>query len=82
MENPFPKTKTALKWDCLNDLGEREITIEEVEAELAQREDQIEQAVLNWRTDIERRLVEMLELGKENYKDDVAVTVSNIQLSD
>ncbi|KAF8601656.1 hypothetical protein BDV93DRAFT_495506 [Ceratobasidium sp. AG-I] len=75
MENPFPKTKTALKWDLLNDLGEREITIDQVEAELAERKDQIERSILNWRTDIERRLVERFEAGGEKCRDDVVVTV-------
>lgn len=78
MENPFPKTKTALKWECLNDLGEREISIEQVKAELAERKDQIEQTILNWRSDIERRLVERFESGNKRCRDEVVVTVSAI----
>jgi hypothetical protein len=78
MANPFPKTETALKWECLNDLGEREITTERVEAELAERKDQVEQNILDWRAEIERRLVERVEFGNEERRDDVAVTVSTI----
>ncbi|KAG8744071.1 hypothetical protein FRC10_010856 [Ceratobasidium sp. 414] len=61
--NPFPKTDTALQWDCLNDLSETEMTIQEVEAKLEERKAEIEAKVLEWRTTVEQRLVENLELG-------------------
>ncbi|KAG9094596.1 hypothetical protein FS749_012171 [Ceratobasidium sp. UAMH 11750] len=61
--NPFPRTSTALKWDCLNDLSEMEMAIEEVGAELEERKGQIEAKIVQWRTMVEQRLVEKLELG-------------------
>jgi hypothetical protein len=75
IENPFPKTHTALQWDCLNDLGEREISVEEVKAELIERRNVIEQRISEWRVCVERRLVERFESVTEEVKDDIRVTV-------
>ncbi|KAG8790869.1 hypothetical protein FRC12_010793 [Ceratobasidium sp. 428] len=58
LKNYIPSTRLALTWDCLNSLSEREITTEEMKSELEVRKDQIEQTVLEWRADTERRLTE------------------------
>ncbi|KAG9128587.1 hypothetical protein FRC07_000020 [Ceratobasidium sp. 392] len=63
--NPFPWTHVALKWDCLNDLSEVEMGVEEVEAKFEARKPQIEQRVLEWRAAIERQLVEKFESGSK-----------------
>ncbi|KAG8738314.1 hypothetical protein FRC10_006985 [Ceratobasidium sp. 414] len=54
LEHLVPNTYFALTWDCLADLGEREITVEEVEAELAVRKDLIQAKLWEWRGGVER----------------------------
>ncbi|KAG8784601.1 hypothetical protein FRC12_018512 [Ceratobasidium sp. 428] len=63
ISNPFPRTHTLLKWEGLNDLSELEMPIEDVVAKLEERTPQILQKVVEWRTTVQRRLVERLGLG-------------------
>ncbi|KAG9128582.1 hypothetical protein FRC07_000015 [Ceratobasidium sp. 392] len=72
---PFPSTGIALKWDCLADLSEREITIDEVSVELDARRSWIESKILEWRADIERRLVRRFNDGARRL-DDTGVTLT------
>ncbi|KAG8773828.1 hypothetical protein FRC12_002302, partial [Ceratobasidium sp. 428] len=72
--NPFPWTHVALNWACLNDLSELDMSISEVEAKLEERKTQIEERVQQWRTSVERRLVEKIESGN-NIDDDVILSV-------
>ncbi|KAG9089817.1 hypothetical protein FRC06_001375, partial [Ceratobasidium sp. 370] len=74
--NPFPKPQTALKWDCLGDLDEPEISIEEVENILAERKTQIQEKVLEWRTLVEQRLVEKFESHGKQVNEDVVLKVA------
>ncbi|KAG9128586.1 hypothetical protein FRC07_000019 [Ceratobasidium sp. 392] len=71
----LPNTRLALDWDCLADLSDREITIEEVEAELKARKAQIEQKLLEWRAGVEQKLVERFQDGAEVTDTDVILTV-------
>ncbi|KAG9079173.1 hypothetical protein FRC06_007902 [Ceratobasidium sp. 370] len=73
-ENPFPNTSSALTWECLADLSEQDITLEEVQAELEARKAQIGQKVLEWRVKMERQLVERFE-GEAPGDEDVVLTV-------
>ncbi|KAG9085251.1 hypothetical protein FRC06_003681 [Ceratobasidium sp. 370] len=75
MANPFPKTRAALEWDCLIDLSEVDMSMEEVEAKLEERRAQIEKKVLEWRTIVERRLVERFESGTSTADDNIVVLV-------
>ncbi|KAG8682348.1 hypothetical protein FRC09_016831 [Ceratobasidium sp. 395] len=72
--NPFPRTHIALNWACLNDLSEMDMSISEVETKLEERKTQIEERVQQWRTSIERRLVEKIESGN-NIDGDVILSV-------
>ncbi|KAG8708242.1 hypothetical protein FRC08_000042, partial [Ceratobasidium sp. 394] len=71
--NPFPETRTALEWDCLNDLGETEMSIEDVETKLENRRIRIVEKVLEWRAMIEERLLE--NIGSSTGNDTVVLTV-------
>ncbi|KAG8717943.1 hypothetical protein FRC09_013412 [Ceratobasidium sp. 395] len=71
---PLPNTRFAVKWDCLVDLSEREITVEEVDTELEARKAQIIQGLADWRASVERRLVEKSE-GGGNGGGNVSLTV-------
>ncbi|KAG9103595.1 hypothetical protein FRC07_009957, partial [Ceratobasidium sp. 392] len=73
--NPFPKTETALEWNCLKDLGETEMTIPEVEARLEERKVRIVEQVSEWRATTENRLVEIFGSGIDTASDDVILTV-------
>ncbi|KAG9087440.1 hypothetical protein FRC06_002540 [Ceratobasidium sp. 370] len=75
LKNLLPNTKFALGWECLADLSDREIPIEEVEAELKARKEQIEQKVLEWRVGVERQLVDKFKDGAGVTDEDVALTV-------
>ncbi|KAG8693003.1 hypothetical protein FRC08_009382 [Ceratobasidium sp. 394] len=70
-----PNTKFALQWDCLADLSDREIATEEVEVELKARGEQIEQKVLEWRTGVERQLVDKFESGAGVANKDITLKV-------
>ncbi|KAG8707676.1 hypothetical protein FRC08_000362 [Ceratobasidium sp. 394] len=74
--NPFPNTSFALAWDCLADLSEREIPVEEVQAELEARTAQIRQKVLEWKSGVEQKLGEKYKNGAEGVRQDVVVTAS------
>ncbi|KAG9128583.1 hypothetical protein FRC07_000016 [Ceratobasidium sp. 392] len=75
--NPFPKPQTALEWDCLHDLSEVEMSIEEVETKLEERKAEIERKALEWRTSVERRLVEIFESGAGEASENVVVKVKD-----
>ncbi|KAG9077113.1 hypothetical protein FS749_011032, partial [Ceratobasidium sp. UAMH 11750] len=75
LKDLLPNTKFALQWDCLADLSEREITTEDVEADLKARREQIERKVLEWRADVERKLVDNFESGVKVANEDVVLTV-------
>ncbi|KAG8709918.1 hypothetical protein FRC08_017889, partial [Ceratobasidium sp. 394] len=74
LTNPFPKAHTALKWDCLNDLPEVEMTIEELGARLEERRAGIEVKVAEWRVAVEQQLVDKLDLGV-NAPDEATLVV-------
>ncbi|KAG9097879.1 hypothetical protein FRC07_010718, partial [Ceratobasidium sp. 392] len=82
--NTFPNTSYALTWDCLADLCERELTVEEVEAELQERETQIAQTIMEWRTSLEQRLAEIFEGGdhREGNEDVVLTVGGSTELTD
>ncbi|KAG8790871.1 hypothetical protein FRC12_010795 [Ceratobasidium sp. 428] len=76
--SPFPKTQTMLDWDCLRDLTEVEMSLGEVGAELGERKAKIEEEVLEWRTSVEQRLVQMFmpEIGE--HREDVVLKVKGV----
>ncbi|QRV84731.1 hypothetical protein RhiJN_12747 [Ceratobasidium sp. AG-Ba] len=76
LENPFPKTQTALRWDCLNDLSEVDMSIQEVEAKLEERKEQIQANVFEWRQEVENGLVKRLGFEKDEVGDDVVLLVN------
>ncbi|KAG8795626.1 hypothetical protein FRC12_011972 [Ceratobasidium sp. 428] len=57
--NPFPKTETVLEWDCLRDLSDTEMTVQDVKTKLEERKAQIEEKVLEWRAMAEDHLLEV-----------------------
>ncbi|KAG8680427.1 hypothetical protein FRC09_018259, partial [Ceratobasidium sp. 395] len=57
--NPFPKTETVLEWDCLRDLSDTEMTLQDVKTKLEERKAQIEEKVLEWRAMAEDHLLEI-----------------------
>ncbi|KAF8596726.1 hypothetical protein BDV93DRAFT_50957 [Ceratobasidium sp. AG-I] len=61
--NPFPQTAIALEWECLKDLGETEISLERVEELFNERRERIDRCILDWRGDLEERLVEIFHAG-------------------
>ncbi|KAG9094593.1 hypothetical protein FS749_012168 [Ceratobasidium sp. UAMH 11750] len=73
-KNTFPNTSLTLTWDCLADLSEQDIAIEEVQAELETRKGQIRRKVLEWRANVERQLVERFE-SEATGGADVVLTV-------
>ncbi|KAF8596724.1 hypothetical protein BDV93DRAFT_480023 [Ceratobasidium sp. AG-I] len=73
VRNPFPGTAVALEWECLNDLGEMEISLERVEELFNERQEQIRQRIVNWRTGFERRLVEIYSAGTQSAAPGAAV---------
>ncbi|QRW13327.1 hypothetical protein RhiLY_12326 [Ceratobasidium sp. AG-Ba] len=76
LENPFPKTQTALRWDCLNDLSEVDMSIQEVEAKLEERREQIQANVFEWRQEVESRLVKQLRFENGEAGDEVVLLVN------
>ncbi|KAG9110385.1 hypothetical protein FRC07_008198, partial [Ceratobasidium sp. 392] len=77
-----PGTKYALTWDSLADLSEREITVEEVEAELEVRKESIRNKVLEWRDAVERQLVNQFESGTEIIPEATILTASSTELTE
>ncbi|KAG9092251.1 hypothetical protein FS749_015893 [Ceratobasidium sp. UAMH 11750] len=63
LELLIPNTYFALTWNCLVDLSERDIAVEEVKAELEVRKELIQDKLWEWRGRIEQQLVEMSESG-------------------
>ncbi|KAF8596717.1 hypothetical protein BDV93DRAFT_527881 [Ceratobasidium sp. AG-I] len=64
-QNPFPKTNKMLEWECLKDLSEMEVEVGRIEELFNERREQVRQSVGDWRTDLEKRLVEIYETGVE-----------------
>ncbi|KAG8784599.1 hypothetical protein FRC12_018510 [Ceratobasidium sp. 428] len=75
--NPFPKPQAMLEWDCLRDLSEVEMSLEEVGAKLEERKEEIEEKVLEWRTLTERHLVQRLTSETSEYDKDVVLKVKD-----
>ncbi|QRV99027.1 valine-tRNA ligase [Ceratobasidium sp. AG-Ba] len=73
--NPFPKTITALGWDCLKDIDETEMSVEEVEKKLEERKAEIQAKAVEWRTDVEKQLIERLESSSDGtqLKDELVI---------
>ncbi|KAG8767564.1 hypothetical protein FRC12_006170 [Ceratobasidium sp. 428] len=75
--NPFPKSLSALKWECLKEFDETEMSIEEVEAKLEGRKDVISEKVLEWRALTEQQLVERLGPELSNAQDEAVLVIDN-----
>ncbi|QRW13294.1 valine-tRNA ligase [Ceratobasidium sp. AG-Ba] len=58
--SPFPRTETILEWDFMEDLSEVDMSIQEVEAKLLERKQQLETRISDWRESIEEQLVKNL----------------------
>ncbi|KAF8595007.1 hypothetical protein BDV93DRAFT_528950 [Ceratobasidium sp. AG-I] len=57
---PFPKFADACRWKILKDLSEDEIPVPELEVLFAERREQIDQEIFDWRQGVELELVERM----------------------
>lgn len=61
---PFPKFADACRWTALEDLIEDEIPIPQLESLFAERRDQIDKEIFDWRQSVECDLVERMGMDR------------------
>ncbi|QRV84693.1 valine-tRNA ligase [Ceratobasidium sp. AG-Ba] len=79
LRNLFPNIGYVLTWECLADLSDREISVEEVTQELMARKVQILDGILDWNNKAENELIEKLGGSDAASMKDVQVTAVSIE---
>lgn len=80
--NPFPPIAVILEWECLKDLSETELSVERVEELFHERREQLDKCLTDWRENLEKRLVEILNTKVKTTSGAAVEIVEAIEMAD